>query len=54
MTLDGRVVGWVGSAARHYELGPIATAVVKRSVPPEAVLIVGGSIAASQELVVLP
>lgn len=54
VTLDGRVVGWVGSAARHYELGPIATAVVKRSVPPEAVLSVGGSIAASQELVVLP
>ena len=30
--LDGRVVGRVGSAARHYELGPIALALVKRNV----------------------
>ncbi|HWB34560.1 MAG TPA: folate-binding protein, partial [Rugosimonospora sp.] len=30
---DGRVVGFVGSAARHHELGQVALAVVKRSVP---------------------
>ena len=27
---DGKVVGFVGSSARHHELGPIALAVVKR------------------------
>lgn len=31
-----RVVGQVGTAARHYELGPIATAVIKRNAPVEA------------------
>lgn len=30
--IDGKDVGWVASAAQHYEEGPIATAVVKRSV----------------------
>lgn len=34
--LDGVEIGWVGSAARHYELGPIATVVIKRSVPADA------------------
>ncbi len=29
---DGRTVGFVGTAARHYELGPIALALVKRTV----------------------
>lgn len=52
--LDDRVVGWVGTAARHYELGPIATAVLKRSVPVDAVLVVAPDIAASQETVVRP
>ena len=54
--LDGRDVGRVTTAARHYELGPIALAVVKRSTPPDAPLVVGGSgesAAASQE-VLLP
>ena len=40
----GRVV--VGTAARHYELGPVALALVKRSVPDDAVLRVGPSTAA--------
>jgi len=31
-------VGFVGSAARHYELGPIALALIKRTVPVEATL----------------
>ncbi|MEI6622547.1 MAG: folate-binding protein [Actinomycetes bacterium] len=52
-----RVVGYVGTAARHFELGPIATAVVKRSVPVDAVLAVrcasdGTRVAAAQQAVV--
>ncbi len=49
--VDGRTVGWVGTAARHYELGPIATVVLKRNVDPAADLLVGG-VAATQEVVV--
>ena len=30
-----RVVGWIATPARHYELGPIATAVIKRTTPTE-------------------
>lgn len=51
----GRVVGRVTSAGRHHELGPVALAVLKRSVPGEAALEVagpGGPIAAAQEVVV--
>jgi folate-binding protein YgfZ len=51
VTLDDREVGRVTSSARHYELGPIALAVVKRSVPADATLVAGG-VAASQELLV--
>lgn len=50
---DGRVVGRVGSAARHFELGPIALAVVKRSVDPAVVLTAGG-VPGSQEILVDP
>ncbi len=50
---DGRVVGFVGSVARHFELGPIALALVKRNVPLDAPLTTDG-IAASQEPVVDP
>jgi tRNA-modifying protein YgfZ len=53
VVLDGRTVGFVGSAARHYELGPIALALVKRSVPVDADLLAGG-VAAAQEVVVDP
>jgi folate-binding protein YgfZ len=48
-------VGFVTSAAIHYELGPIALAVVKRSVDPSLPLTVvsdGTRIAAAQELIV--
>jgi len=41
-----RVVGFVGTAARHYELGPIALAVIRRNVADDAVLRVGESTAA--------
>jgi folate-binding protein YgfZ len=51
--LDGRTIGFVGSAARHYELGPIALALVKRNVPVAAELLAGG-VAAAQEVVVSP
>jgi folate-binding protein YgfZ len=49
VTLDGKAIGFIGSVARHYELGPIALALVKRNTPAEATLI-AGNIAASQEL----
>ncbi len=39
-------VGYIGTVARHYELGPIALAVVKRTTPTDAVLSAGGVLAA--------
>ncbi len=46
-------VGFVGSAARHFELGPIALALVKRTAPVDAPLL-AGSIPATQEVIVPP
>jgi folate-binding protein YgfZ len=40
VVVDGREVGWIGTSAWHHELGPIATAVVKRSAPNEGVTFV--------------
>jgi folate-binding protein YgfZ len=51
--LDGVRVGFVGTAARHHELGPIALAMVKRSVDVGATLLADG-VAASQEVLVDP
>jgi folate-binding protein YgfZ len=48
---EGRVVGFVGTSARHHELGPIALAVVKRNVPLDATLTVDGMPAAQEVLV---
>jgi hypothetical protein len=48
-----RQVGFVTTAARHHELGPVALALVKRSTPVDAVLTVDG-LAAAQEVVVAP
>jgi tRNA-modifying protein YgfZ len=48
LELDGRAVGFVGGSARHFELGPIALALIKRGTPVEAPLTVDG-IAAAQE-----
>jgi folate-binding protein YgfZ len=45
VTLDGREVGRVGTAVRHYELGPIALALVKRNVPDDADLLAGAVLA---------
>jgi folate-binding protein YgfZ len=39
--LDGKVVGRVGTAVRHHELGLIALALIKRSVPLDATLVAG-------------
>jgi tRNA-modifying protein YgfZ len=50
-----RVVGWVGTAARHHELGPVATVVVKRATDPAAEFVIRtrlGVIAAAQQVVV--
>jgi folate-binding protein YgfZ len=46
VTLDGREVGFVGTAVRHHELGMIALAVLKRNVPDDAALRVGESVVA--------
>ncbi len=51
----GREVGRVTSVARHHVLGPVALAVVKRSVPGDVELLVdaeGGAVSAAQEVVV--
>ena len=53
VTLAGRPVGFVGSAARHHELGPVALGLLKRNVPVAAVLEVDG-MPAAQEVVVDP
>ena len=46
---DGeKEVGFIGTVVRHYELGPIALAVLKKSVPLENNLIISG-VSASQE-----
>jgi folate-binding protein YgfZ len=44
--LDGRSVGFLGTAVQHHEFGPVALAVVKRAVPDDAALTVAGSPAA--------
>ena len=50
-----KVVGKITSAAQHFEMGPIALAVISRSVAEDASLEVsssGGMIAATQEIIV--
>ena len=50
-----KVVGKITSAAQHFEMGPIALAVISRSVPEDSDLEVsssGGLIAATQETIV--
>ena len=53
ITLDGKAVGFLGTVARHHELGPIALALIKRSVPLEAT-VSAGSVLATQEEIVAP
>jgi folate-binding protein YgfZ len=54
---DDTVVGQITSSAQHHELGPIALAVIKRTVDPLADLVVlaeGIRVAAAQEIIVPP
>lgn len=55
---DGEAVGAVTSVARHFEEGPIALALLKRTVPVDAALTVAldgeGEVAAAQEQIVPP
>jgi hypothetical protein len=48
-----RAVGQVTSSARHFELGPVALALIRRSVPLDAGLTVDG-VPAAQEAIVAP
>ena len=48
---DGVVVGFIGTVARHHELGTIALAIVKRNTPVDATLSIEG-IPANQEVIV--
>ena len=52
VTLGGQSVGVVRSSSRHHELGPVALAVVKRSIPLDATLLADG-ISATQEPIVV-
>jgi folate-binding protein YgfZ len=45
-TVEGRAVGFVGTAVRHYEQGMIALALVKQNVAADARLLVDGAAAA--------
>lgn len=51
ITLDQKEVGFVGTVARHFELGPIALAVIKRMTPVDAILDIAG-LKATQEILV--
>lgn len=48
---DGVVVGFIGTVARHHELGTIALAIVKRNTPLDATLSVDGIAAAQHPIV---
>jgi folate-binding protein YgfZ len=50
---DDREVGFVGSSARHHELGPIGLGLVKRAVPLDVTLDAAG-LPAAQEVIVDP
>jgi folate-binding protein YgfZ len=51
VTLDGKEIGFLGTVARHHELGPIALAVIKRMTPADALVEIGG-LKATQEILV--
>ena len=48
---NGVVVGFLGTVARHHELGPIALAIVKRNTPTDATLQVA-QVSAAQQIIV--
>jgi folate-binding Fe-S cluster repair protein YgfZ len=41
ITLDDKEIGYIGTVARHFELGPIALGVIKRNTPQHAQLLAG-------------
>jgi tRNA-modifying protein YgfZ len=41
ITLDDKEIGYIGTVARHYELGPIALGVIKRNTPQQVQLLAG-------------
>ena len=41
ITLDDKEIGYIGTVARHFELGPIALGVIKRNTPQRAQLLAG-------------
>jgi folate-binding Fe-S cluster repair protein YgfZ len=43
---EGRQVGFVGTATRHHELGPVVLALVKQNVAEDAALRIGEAAAA--------
>ena len=53
VTMGDADIGFTGSAARHFEQGPIALALIRRTVPVDAALRAGG-VPAAQEVVVPP
>lgn len=53
LVLGEKTVGFVGSSARHHELGPIALGLVKRNVAVDAQLVVDG-MPVAQEILVDP
>ena len=50
---NGKAIGFVGTSARHHELGPIALAMIKRNVGTDVQFAIDG-IPASQEVIVDP
>jgi tRNA-modifying protein YgfZ len=53
VTHEDRAVGFVTSSARHFEMGPVALALIRRNVPVDTELLADG-VAAAQEVVVPP
>jgi hypothetical protein len=52
--LDGKSVGFLGTALHHADLGPIALAVIKRNTPDEAELTVAGMALKAERVVDFP
>jgi folate-binding protein YgfZ len=41
ITIDGKEIGYIGTVARHFELGPISLGVIKRNIQHDAKLLAG-------------
>jgi folate-binding protein YgfZ len=41
ITLSGKEIGYIGTASRHHELGPIALGIIKRSTREDSTLVIG-------------